>query len=82
MKRNAVQTYQQLQRNLDVRDQLCLTVTNIEITNIRNNSQIKTYWATRTCKTPGVKLLNYLKNLKKNVCFIRAQTFFGIVLND
>jgi len=54
MKRNAVQTYQQLQRNLDVRDQLCLTVTNIEITNIRNNSQIKTYWATRTCKTPGV----------------------------
>ena len=43
MKRNATQTYQQLQRNLDVRDQLCLTVTNTEITNIRNNSQINTY---------------------------------------
>jgi len=43
MKRNAAKTHQQLQRNLDVRDQLCLTVTNIEITNIRYNSQINTY---------------------------------------
>jgi len=69
MKRNATQTYQQLQRNLDVRDQLCLTVTNTEITNIRNNSQINTYWFPRTCKTPGIKLLNYLKNLKNERLF-------------
>jgi len=58
MKRNAVQTYQQ---NLDVRDQLCLTVTNNEITNIKNNSQINSYWVSRVCKAPVIRLLNYLK---------------------
>lgn len=62
MKHNAVQTCQQLQQNLDVRDQLCLTVTYIEITNIRNNSQINAYWVPRTCKGPVIKLLNYFKN--------------------
>jgi hypothetical protein len=65
MKRNAVQTYQQLQQNLDVCDQLCLTVTNIEITNIRNNSKIDAYWFPRTCKATVIKLLKHLKNKKK-----------------